>query len=141
MTTAQKLFDAAAGPQKITQESEIIRPMFVALGFGRYRLIREYTYDDEVLGFSIILPEGFECDLASAPRPYRSDDFSVLAPAIHDALYRRRGVLDDGRVLWRKECDQVFYRIMRAEGVGLIRARVAYLAVRAFGWVAWRGHA
>lgn len=86
---------------------------------------------------------GYRFDLASVPRgmwwliaPF---ELSTLAPLIHDYLYEHKGRSQLCR-LTRRQVDRVFLRIMRHEGVGRTRRTLAYLAVRAFGWIYWDRH-
>lgn len=82
----------------------------------------------------IIVPAGFVHDFSSVPRLFRS-----LIPQmgrqnrpsiVHDYLYQNR--IGD-----RADADLLFFDCMRAEGVGLIRAPLMYLAVRVGGRKAW----
>lgn len=62
----------------------------------------------------------------------------LIAAAVHDWYYSDgRHLIPAGvgdRRLW---CDQLFYRMLRAAGVNLVRARSAYRAVRLFGGRVW----
>lgn len=94
------------------------------------------------------------------------DGLIRAAALIHDWIYRCRGRLPwptyqykspnalktnpfgriDEETMWcdihgvwtRKNADRLFARIMREAGMSKRRRRAAYLAVRMFGWVAWR---
>lgn len=118
----------------------------------------EYTGGDEWVtaeawtykfgGFSVTVPCGYRTDLASIPRVLWSAlapfELSVAAPLLHDYLYRCQGVpiwgttVPETRTFTRAEIDRLFLAVMEREGVGAFRRRAAYLAVRAFGWAAWR---
>lgn len=80
---------------------------------------------------------GFVTDLASIPRLFRFaisvNDRHRPAAVIHDWLYCYQKV--GGRWIERAEADRVFYVAMRARGVGLIKARTMYAAVRMGGWL------
>ena len=87
-----------------------------------------------ILERRIIVPTGFVHDFSSVPRLFRS-----LIPQmgrqnrpsiIHDYLYANR--IGD-----RADADLLFFDCLRAEGVGLIRAPLMYLAVRLGGRKAW----
>jgi hypothetical protein len=85
----------------------------------------------------VTVPAGFVTDFASIPRlfwtlipklgPYN------MAAVIHDYLYRTQ---PDG---WtRRMADEVFYDLMREDGVRASRAWTMHRAVRLGGWVNWR---
>ncbi len=78
---------------------------------------------------------GFITDLASIPRAFRSIIPQVgrhIQPAItHDWTYESKTNLT------RAEADLLFLDGMKAVGVGWLRRRAMYSAVRAFGWTLW----
>lgn len=88
----------------------------------------------------VTVPAGFRFDLASIPRIFwpliGPMDCSIEAPLAHDFLYRFHEA--GGRVWRRREVDRLFLQLMGSEGVCRWRRRVAWLAVRGFGWWAWR---
>lgn len=95
------------------------------------------------------VPEGFLCDGASSPRflwtltGFTRDGMHRAAALVHDWLYHNKGWTHgyehlDGDQLSRKECDRMFFLILRHYGVSDWKARGAYAAVRAFGWIYWR---
>ena len=68
---------------------------------------------------------------------------SVVAPLLHDFLYRaggnpQSGSIEPPRDYSRADVDRIFREIMKAEGVSGWRAALAYAAVRTFGRSAWR---
>ena len=79
------------------------------------------------LGGLIIVPAGFETDLASIPRIFQSlvpnVDTHMLPAIVHDYLCR----LSDFN---RKLADQIFLEAMVLRKVNLIRRRLMYWAVR-----------
>lgn len=86
----------------------------------------------------VIVPAGFECDLASVPRvlwpiiaPF---ELSPAAAVVHDYLYRNGGF----GVITRKGADDILAQIMEEEGVPAWKRRAAYSAVRLFGGRAWK---
>ncbi len=78
---------------------------------------------------------GFITDLASIPRAFRSIIPQVgrhIQPSIvHDWCYESKTYLT------REEADLLFLDGMKAVGVGWLRRRAMYSAVRAFGWTLW----
>lgn len=80
----------------------------------------------------ITVPAGFTSDLASIPaflRPF----FSKLgkyntAALVHDYLY-----VQNELKFSRKECDLIFLDLMQRAGVGKVKSKLMYRAVRAFG--------
>jgi len=90
-----------------------------------------------------IVKEGFEFDAASVPRLawmlIAPIDLGVLAVLSHDDLYHRGGRAKGQWRYTRSEADALFYDLMTLEGVGTLRRRAAYQAVRRFGSKAWQG--
>ena len=86
-------------------------------------------------GHLISVPEGFKFDIASIPRvlwPLIGPmELGLPAPLAHDFFYRFRDVS-------RRVADRLFRQVMRAEGVGWCRRWLGWLAVRVFGWFAYR---
>lgn len=82
---------------------------------------------------------GFESDGASIPRllwafvgpKYSCDTFA--AAFAHDALYA-------SELTTRAQADYAFMLILRACGVGVVKARAYWLAVRVCGWAVWKKH-
>ena len=98
-------------------------------------------YPVTIKGETLLIPKGFECDLASIPRPLwrliAPFELSLVAPMVHDFIYRAKGRFykDGGTdlVVTRKEADDLFLELMELEGVSKWKRKVAYRAVRAFG--------
>ena len=100
--------------------------------------------------FEIIIPKGFEYDLASIPRflwsmiaPF---ELSAVAPLFHDYMYKNVGQVpimhetDELRFFkgfTRKDADILFNQIMMAEDVVFWKRVLAYKAVRVFGGGVW----
>ena len=86
---------------------------------------------------TFLIPTGFEFDLASIPRGIwpiiGSFELSIVAPLIHDLLYRFKGggMIFGGRMT-RAEADRLFYDLMIMEGVAKWKANAAYRAVQIF---------
>ena len=127
-------------------ESALTAPLVTYVGPGnRWRLEEAYSYQDGPT--QIIVPAGFLFDLASIPRIFwwliAPFELSVAAPLLHDFLYHHRGDLPPGTVepsrpYTRHEADHLFRTVMETEGVPGWRRTLAYLAVRAVGWLGWR---
>ena len=121
---------------------------------GRWRLVDSMRYGWVAKNCVVEVPAATETDLASIPVPFRNI-FSIngrhrLPAVLHDYLYSKAGCIEithsysvvEGDVeklhpgvieYSRKEADQVFYKAMREEGVGPIKAAMMYRAVRIFG--------
>lgn len=105
---------------------------------GAWRIAELVSYDNGVV--SVTVPKGFVTDLASIPKALRwfvsNDDYRVIRPAIiHDWLYLKHRV--DGGSISRAQADLLFYEMLRVEGMGVIKAKLMYAAVRIGGWAAW----
>jgi hypothetical protein len=136
------------------EKSSLPSPVLTYLPGRIWRLEQPYRYEDkgesgnEETHRVITVPAGFEFDLSSVPRVFWSVvapfDLSIVAPLLHDFLYRYAGAPPDGavdppKVYSRLETDQLFRRIMEQEGVPPWRRTLGYWAVRLFGRVAWKG--
>lgn len=105
----------------------------------------------------LALPAGFRSDLASAPRiawlfGFRPDGLLAVPGLFHDWYYRHGHVLTDvvygdfrwaelvgdGTRLWG---DRLFRCLVRQIGGLWFPAWAGYLALRVFGWFAWRHNA
>jgi len=100
-----------------------------------------FVYRDHERGRTIVIPAGFEFDLASIPRQVwwliALHECSVEAALVHDFLYRCAGKWTEGNYT-RHEADVLFLDMMRLYGVGKVKRLAAYRAVRAFGAGAWQ---
>jgi hypothetical protein len=127
------------------RSSHLDPPILSFVGGRQWRLEADFWFPDA--GRVITVPKGFLFDLSSVPRalwwliaPF---DLSVVAPLVHDFLYRYggkppAGSIEPPHVYTRAEVDAVFRRIMEAENVAAWRRALGYLAVRVFGFWAWR---
>lgn len=85
----------------------------------------------------VLVHRGFTWDGASGPT--FDDSTNMRASLAHDALYYllREGLLGDhGSKEWaknRKIADQIFYKMLREDGMHWFRAKYYYLGVRLFG--------
>lgn len=131
----------------------------------RYRLRRTHRYEwahgegGRRQRYRLTVPAGYVYDGASVPRWLWSvtgilpDGLQREAALLHDWLYEHRGAPPApsyeragvrgweacAEVWTRGAADRLFGRLMREAGVPKVRRRSAYLAVRAFGWLYWRG--
>jgi hypothetical protein len=87
-------------------------------------------------GTFYMVPSAFRSDGASIPNPCWPlvgsplQGRHVRSSILHDYLYAAQ--------FPRREADGVFYRAMRSDGVGVVRARLIHAAVRTFGWLPYR---
>jgi hypothetical protein len=110
-------------------------PRVDILNDHKYRLAIRFVI--AVLGKLIIIPEGFETDLASVPRlPF----FYILlgnkgkwAAILHDWLYSTN-------MFPREVCDYYFYLALRETGMGYIKANLFYTGVKVGGQRAYDGY-
>lgn len=95
------------------------------------------TVVDEGLYIEVVVPAGFQTDLASVPRFFwrvfpRSGLWNPAA-IIHDYLYSL-----NCKAITRSGADAIFYELMRVRGVRHTQALLMWFAVRTFGWTGWR---
>jgi len=126
--------------------SRLAPPLITSPSIGLWRLEAAYTYHDGAT--AITVPAGFEFDLSTIPRLFwpliAPFELSIVAPLLHDFLYRHGGKPPAGsvsppRTYDRAEVDRMFREIMEAESVPAWRRALAYAAVRMFGRDEWRG--
>ena len=102
----------------------------------RYELFQDYIY--EVNGYRITVPKGFITDLASVPRSFWTifPPFGRYTPAavIHDFLYSKYNTTGINRTL----SDKIFLQSMKELGVGFLKRKAMYKAVRFFGETSWK---
>jgi len=102
------------------------------------------SYIEIFRGLRLFVPDGFCWDGASIPRVlwrlygHPLTNKYQAAAVVHDWLYKIKGEYDWGYSMTRKEVDQLFYHMLRADGVGFIKARMLYRGVRAGGWMSFR---
>ncbi|MDG9855662.1 DUF1353 domain-containing protein [Pseudomonas aeruginosa] len=103
------------------------------LGKWKHQLLADLVLDDDLGIFTV--KAGFVTNYASLQVLHNVVLFALfalvagygnLAATIHDQLYT------EGR-LPRRDCDAVFYRALRAEGVARWRARLMWAGVRLGG--------
>lgn len=120
---------------------------------GRQRFIRLLAPLARVRGNGVrhVVPAGFECDGGSIPRPAWSiighplDGEFVRSCVVHDWLCQlsrdQNGTVGVSPGVWgratRAHADSVFLESLRGEGVGEVRARAMYAAVRVGALGSW----
>lgn len=88
-------------------------------------------------GKEVAVPPGFVTDFASVPRPL----WWLFAPwgrHGHAAVIHDWGYYKQDRP--RREYDRIFHDAMRTLGVGWLKRRAMWLAVRGPGWFAWQAN-
>ncbi len=107
----------------------------VPLSDRRWRLDRDFIVITKVAGL-ILVPKGFICDLNSMPRflwwASTPTDYPE-AGVVHDWLYHVQAP--------RAAADAVYRELLLTLGMSSARAQSRYLALRSFGWAAYRKHA
>lgn len=106
---------------------------------GKLRLMLtapfRYFVGGEASGVVLTVPAGEVVNLASTPRPlwFIVPPFGRYSRAavVHDFLYRSKGFS-------RAIADAIFLEAMKDLGVKRWKRWAMYLAVRCFGWVAFR---
>lgn len=98
-----------------------------------WKLMEPFIYQDEILG-TISIEVGFISDLGSVPRIFWNivpNDGPGVAPYfMHDVLYARQTTT-------QKQADDFLLRTLMRYGVSWLQAHTIWVALRAFGWVAW----
>ena len=129
---------------------------------GKYVLLEDFHFEweAELHRQKLLIEKGFVFDLASVPRIFWTptgitpDRLRWTAPLIHDFPYHHKGILPYGsykiwdddlngwvnsdKIWTRKNADRLFCRTLREDGISRIKRRMAYRAVRAAGWYAWK---
>ncbi|MEM0951942.1 MAG: DUF1353 domain-containing protein [Cyanobacteria bacterium P01_H01_bin.74] len=141
------------------------QPQLAFITEGLYRIEEAYTYEWTVTNthYKLVVPKGFETDIASVPR-WAWSTFGILpdglhrgAAILHDMLYRsnkpkgvrlknyyfKRDILGNweniSHVLWHREnCDRLFMRVMKQAGVKPWKRWLMFKALRLFGWIGWQ---
>ena len=114
---------------------------------GKWKVSRPFRYYIGCEGSSsfVNIPEDFETDFASVPRGlwnlFPPDGKYSQAAVLHDFLYCKKGRIKSiiGNPVSRKTCDEIFLEAMQVLGVPWLSRHIIFLAVRACGWLPWRG--
>lgn len=101
---------------------------------NKYELTRDYALDFE--GLRVVVPRFFMYDGASIPAPawqltYTPFNPDVMLPAlIHDWIYYNHQI-------GQADCDDLFYALLRENGVSQLKASAMWGAVRTAGGFFW----
>lgn len=100
-----------------------------------WELSHSLSYNVNDAGDVITVPKGFITDFASVPVVAnwfipKSGQYDPAA-VIHDWLYFKKDRP-------RSECDGIFCEAMKVLGVSKSKAQTMYIALRTFGWIAWK---
>jgi hypothetical protein len=95
----------------------------------------DVVWHDQKSDYCIVIPTGFETDLASVPAVFRPicSTYGAYnrASIVHDYLYFCKGKLShSGPKFSRWQCDKIFFDIMIADGVPAWQALLMYWAVK-----------
>jgi hypothetical protein len=101
---------------------------------NKYELVRDYEIQSE--GFTIVIPKLFRYDGASIPAaawqltysPFHPD--VMLSSLVHDWIYYTHQTDQE-------TADDIFYRLLRDNGVDYLRSNTMWAAVRSFGDRFW----
>lgn len=104
-------------------------------GSGKWTVSREFRYYSAVLGREVVVPVGFETDLASVPRLpvifYLTGATCDEAAVIHDYLYTTKEVT-------RAQADAVLREASGVMGTPSWRSALMWLGVRVGGGAYWK---
>lgn len=103
-----------------------------------WRVSRRFRYQTDIgKQRTIQIPVGFQTDLASIPRIFRSfvtkDGPSRYAAVVHDYLYSLKGKGPKG--VPRQDADNIFREAMISVKVPRWKRVVMHRAVQGFGWI------
>lgn len=133
-------------------------PVITILNDREFELVEPFVFEwNDPIPKQIVIPKGYPFDGASVPRLVWSITgilpvgLPLGAAAVHDFTYQRKGRLirDEFKIkhngIWvpmasvwsRKQCDDMFYRIMQEANVTPWKSFAMYQSVRIFGQAAW----
>lgn len=121
------------------------------LNGNTWKLRESIYYFHPKYDIQVCAPINMMFDLASIPAGFRwlvsNDDYRIRRPAaIHDAIYFKNGVMagfyhNSKRypplIISREQADEIFYTALRESGVGWLKSRMMWIAVRIGGFIAW----
>lgn len=101
---------------------------------------KHWRLEQDHVRYNITVPAGFKWNTVSVPRIFLPliPKWGLYSSAalVHDYIYAKRGNINKNTYT-RKIADDIFYRIMREDGVGKHKAFIMWLFVRATGWKVW----
>lgn len=104
-------------------------------GRSLWELVYPLGYQSDLLEANLVVPPGFTTDFASIPRVpvvyLVMNDVGQKAAVLHDYLYST-GIYP------RSKADAVLEEALKVLGVSWWRRKAMWLAVRAFGWGAYK---
>jgi hypothetical protein len=122
------------------------KPLYLASeGKKTFRLIEDWKFQHNQFTSVLVVPEGYQSDLASIPNWifwWQWGKWNIAAIA-HDYIYEYGYILSDWqdgrRAMFfdKKGADKLFYEICCFLGVPPVTARLMYWAVRLFGRGCW----
>jgi hypothetical protein len=121
----------------VIRQAEFLTDLIVSpTRAGRWWITKyPFVYYSAILGREIVIPEGFEFNGNSIPRPW----WVISTPAeyleagcIHDWLYLTKEVS-------RWEADRVYKEALALLKLHPFRRMGRYLVLRLFGWLAYKG--
>lgn len=108
----------------------LLTPVNESAGRTVWEVESDAIYQSSERPLMIIVPRGFQTDLASVPRLpvlwLLAGGSANSAAVVHDYLYR-------SKMVSRAIADDIFFEIMEATGVPLWRCWLMFGAVRVFG--------
>ena len=112
-----------------------------------WRLTHPYTYQTNIFGYNAVSPSGVRIDERGKlflPKDFAFDgsgptidtEDATRGVAIHDGLYHlhQYRLIPSDR---RKDVDNMFFLILREDGMHPLRADIWHTGVRMGGWYAW----
>ena len=85
-----------------------------------------------ILGYQLIIPCGYKTDFASVPQFF----WSIIPPHCKAAMPSIvHDYLCEFGILQRKDCDAIFFELLKIAEVSFWQRNIMYAYVRAFGWV------
>ncbi|NVK04921.1 MAG: DUF1353 domain-containing protein [Flavobacteriia bacterium] len=140
----------------------LVQPSITPISEREYELdayhVSTFDYTGDGQFAKLIIQPKFVYDGASVPRllwslsGIRPDGLNRAASLVHDYIYVNKGELHYSEIelcyhgqwcrgknikISRLQCDRIFYHQLREAGVSKTKARMAYIAVRGFGWIPW----
>ena len=102
---------------------------------GGWKLLEPFPYKSDILGSTVIVPDGYVTDLASVPRIMRwlvpvANAKNRRAAVVHDWLCSKKVQKKMG--ISQRKADEVFREALKASEVGFIGRWGMWMPVRGF---------